>query len=88
MVLGHGRSDRDGSAMVLFTGPTEPRNDYSLSLEIDRIPPDLAQSQAVVKVGLVSDYYLFFFVSEASSRAVAFGSVIVCVSLSSLVARH
>jgi hypothetical protein len=46
--------------MVLFTGPMEPRNDYNLLLQVDGIPQSLAESQAVVKVKLVSDYYLFF----------------------------
>lgn len=52
--------DGDGCAMVLFIGPTEPRNDYSLLLQVDRIPQSLAESQAAVKVELVSDYYLLF----------------------------
>ena len=56
----HTRSDRDGSAMVLFTGPMEPRNHYELSLQIDRIPPDLARSQAVVKTELEHLYPLIF----------------------------
>lgn len=56
----HHSSDRDGCAMVLFTGPMEPRNDYNLLLQVDGIPQSLAESQAVVKVKLVSDYYLFF----------------------------
>lgn len=63
----HGRSDRDGSAMVISTGPMRPGNDYSLLLEIDRMPPDLARSQAVLKVELVSDYYLAFFSVEVVS---------------------
>ena len=60
----HGRSDRGGSAMVLSTGPMEPRNDYSLSLEIDRIPPDLARSQGVVRTELEHLYPLIFWQVE------------------------
>lgn len=63
----HSRSDRDGAAMVISTGPMAPRNDYSLLLEIDRMPPDLARSQAVVKVEPVPDYYLVFFQLEVVS---------------------
>jgi hypothetical protein len=45
--------------MVLFAGPMEPRNDYSLLLQVDRIPQSLAESQATVKVvELVSDDHL------------------------------
>jgi hypothetical protein len=60
----HGRSDRDGSAMVLFTGPMEPRNDYSLSLEVDRVPPALVRSQGVVRIELEHLYPLIFWQVE------------------------
>ena|ERR1039457_4308263 len=56
----HSRSYQDGRAMVLFTGPMESRNDYSLLLQIDHIPQSLVESQATVKVKLVSDYYFLF----------------------------
>ena len=56
----HFRSDRDGFAMVIFTGPMEPRNDYSLLLQVDRIPQSLANSQARVKVEITFDYYSIF----------------------------
>jgi hypothetical protein len=56
----HHRGDADGCAMVLSTGPMEPQNDYSLLLQVDSIPQSLADSQATVKVELVSDYYLLF----------------------------
>ena|ERR1700736_4419779 len=65
----HTRSDRDGAAMVVFTGPMEPRNDYSLSLQIDRIPPGLARSQAEVKVELDPLYYSIFLQVELEAAA-------------------
>lgn len=62
----HGRSYRDGSAMVLFSGPMNPRNDYILVLRVDSIPSDLAGSQAIVRVPLVADYHLLFLELEGT----------------------
>jgi len=52
----------DKHGMILFTIPTKPLKEYVLSLQIDRIPPTLAQSdsQASVRVALDNNYYLIF----------------------------
>jgi hypothetical protein len=46
--------------MVLSTGPMEPQNDYNLLLQVDSIPQSLADSQAMLKVELISDYTFLF----------------------------
>jgi hypothetical protein len=70
----HGRGTRESAAMVLSAGPMEPGNDYSLLLEIDHMSPDLARSQAVLRVELVRDYYLFFLQLEFASALLLAGA--------------
>jgi hypothetical protein len=56
----HGTYANGRHAMILFTVPTKPRTEYVLSLEITRIPADLAGSQGDVKVELDPHYNLIF----------------------------
>jgi hypothetical protein len=64
---GHTRCGRDGCAMIVFRGPTAPRNDYSLLFEVDRMPPALVESAAVLKVELAPEYYMSFLVGEVGA---------------------
>ncbi len=52
---GHGSGWKGHSAMVLLDAPTK-RGEYTLLLRIDRIPPDLALSEAKIRVGTDSLY--------------------------------
>lgn len=79
--VSHQASTRDGSAMVLSTGPMDPRNDYSLLLQIDGIPPSLSQSQAMVKVELAPYYHLLFLELEVMA-ALSFLAALSCTFLS------
>lgn len=56
----HGRFSNGHGAMVLFTVSTKPRDEYVLLLQISRLPPTLARSQASVKVELDPNYYFLF----------------------------
>jgi hypothetical protein len=60
----HTLSDQDGAAIVLFTVMMEPKNNYTLSLQVDRIPPDLTRSTAVIKTELEHLYPLIFWQVE------------------------
>lgn len=65
----HTQSDRDGVGMVLFTEALEPRNHYKLSLQIDRMPTELAGVRAVVKTEMASMYPLIFWQIEGLAMA-------------------
>ena len=64
---GHTRCDSDGCAMIVFRGPTTPRNDYSLLFELERMAPGLVHSQAVLKIELAPDYYMSFLIGEVGT---------------------
>lgn len=63
----HGRTDANGSAMIIFTRPMVRRTDYSLSLEITGIPPKLATSEGFVRTDVDHLYPLVFSQVEFAS---------------------
>jgi hypothetical protein len=54
----HQTSTRDYDAMVLFTLPTEPYKQYTLSLQITRLPPALIAAHPAMRVEL-DGHYMF-----------------------------
>ncbi len=56
----HERFTNGFGSMILFTRAMEPRTDYDLELEINRLPSTFAGSQGTVRVELDPTYYLIF----------------------------
>jgi hypothetical protein len=77
----HHRFEADGCAMVLWTGPMEPKVRYSLVIETDRMPESLAKLQANLKIDPVADYS-FLFLSLELFGAVLFLAALSCAIFS------
>ena len=65
--------------MVVLSEALIPGNEYTLVLQIDDIPENLAQSQAEVRVEINPDYYMLFLELEVV------GAVFVLAALCSAV---
>lgn len=62
--VGYGTYRRGEETAILFTIPTKPGIDYVLSLQIDRLPLELAQSRAKAVVELDAHYNLLLWQIE------------------------
>ncbi len=58
--VAHQRSSKNSVGMVLFSSGMEPSKHYALLLQINRVPPNLTSSPAMMKVELDPNYYFIF----------------------------